>query len=121
MAHLSTCAATANGQGCENVTCANAPTKTSDTTCTNYHPTCHYHNPSGTATCYAGNYCADYTMSPVSGCTDVVTNTGVKCKAPGSGACADGLCADKSNTDKTTCNGYKVKYTTGVTYLTIAA
>ena len=28
MAHLSTCAATANGLGCENVTCANATTKT---------------------------------------------------------------------------------------------
>jgi hypothetical protein len=60
-------------------------------------------------------------MSPVSGCTDVVTNTGVKCKAPTSGACAEAVCADKSTTDKATCDGYKIKYSAGTTYLTTAA
>ena len=58
-------------------------------------------------------------MNTASDCTNVVTNSGVKCKA-GSGTCAEGACADKSSTDSATCSAYKIKYTTA-TYLTTAA
>jgi hypothetical protein len=60
-------------------------------------------------------------LSTYADCPTIVTNTGVKCKAPASAvACIEGVCADKSGTDQTTCNGYKIKYTTA-TYLTTAA
>lgn len=60
-------------------------------------------------------------MNTLSDCLTLVTNTAVKCKAPGSGACAEGVCADKSGTDSATCNAYKIKYTAGVTYVSTAA
>ena len=60
-------------------------------------------------------------MNTLSDCLNLVTNTGVKCKAPGSAnPCVEGVCADKSSTDSATCNAYKIKYTTA-TYLSTAA
>lgn len=110
----------AAGTACESATCANATSKVDENACQAYHPTCHFHNPSNTAACLAADYCTSFTLNTFANCPNIVTNSGVKCKAPGSAvACLEGACTEK-NGNQAECIAYKVKHST-ITYLSTGA
>ncbi|CAD8156844.1 unnamed protein product [Paramecium pentaurelia] len=111
--HKSTCARKSDGTVCENATCTNVTGPTSETSCQNYHPKCHYGMVSSAAACSEGSTCSVFGPSSTGTCPTVITAHGGACKAnsPTTGNCIDDVCS-AYNANANDCKAKKVSYST---------